>query len=91
VVGNADQLLDRPFAANIADLTFISSAENLNRLSAWNRVLRKLILEEYHLLGCDAVWYVEMQPKFRRNVSPPSSRSKKKFSKNQQINKWQAE
>jgi hypothetical protein len=33
--------------------------------------------EEYHLLGYDAVQSVELQPTFRRNISPPSSRSKK--------------
>jgi hypothetical protein len=35
--------------------------------------------EEYHLLGCDAVQSVEFQPTFQRNISPPSSRSKKLF------------
>jgi hypothetical protein len=35
--------------------------------------------EEFCLLG---VWYVESQPTFRRNISPPSSGSKNKPSKN---------
>jgi hypothetical protein len=33
--------------------------------------------EEYYLLGNDAVYSVESQPTFRRNISPPSSGSKK--------------
>jgi hypothetical protein len=33
--------------------------------------------EEYHLPGYNAVWAVECQPTFRRNMSPSSSESKK--------------
>jgi hypothetical protein len=33
--------------------------------------------EEYHLMGYNAVYSVECQPTFRRNISPPSSGSKK--------------
>jgi hypothetical protein len=32
----------------------------------------KTELEEYCLLGCDAVWILQ-EPTFRRNVAPPSS------------------
>jgi hypothetical protein len=38
-------------------------------------------LEEYHLLGYNAMWSVESQPTFRRNISPPSSGSRNKLSK----------
>jgi hypothetical protein len=34
--------------------------------------------EELYLLGYKAVWPVENQPTFRRNMSPPSSESKNK-------------
>jgi hypothetical protein len=37
--------------------------------------------EEHHLVGYNAVWPVESQPTFRRNLSPLSSGSKNKPSK----------
>jgi hypothetical protein len=36
-----------------------------------------LVSEEYHILGYDAMQSIEFQPTFRRNISPPSSGSKK--------------
>jgi hypothetical protein len=41
----------------------------------------KYIYEEYYLLWYNAVYSVESQPTFRRNISPPSSGSKNKQSK----------
>jgi hypothetical protein len=46
--------------------------------------------EDYHLLGYDAVYSVELHPKFRRNVSPPSSGSKNS-SASHRVSRWQAE
>jgi hypothetical protein len=37
--------------------------------------------EEYYLLGYSAVYSVESQPMFRRNISPPSSGYKNKLNK----------
>jgi hypothetical protein len=39
-------------------------------------------LEESYLLGYNAMYRTESQPTFRRNMSPPSSGSKNKPSKN---------
>jgi hypothetical protein len=39
------------------------------------------LLEEFYLLGYNAVWYVESKPTFWRNISPSSSGSKNKTSK----------
>jgi hypothetical protein len=33
--------------------------------------------EEFYLLGCNVVQFVESQPTFCRSISPPSSGSKK--------------
>jgi hypothetical protein len=41
----------------------------------------QLLHEEYHLLGYNAVWSIESQPMFQRNIPPPSSGSKNKPSK----------
>jgi hypothetical protein len=38
-------------------------------------------LEEYYLLGYNAMYYVESQQTFRRNTLPPFSGSKNKLSK----------
>jgi hypothetical protein len=35
-------------------------------------------VKEFYLLGYNAMWSVEIQPIFRRNMLPPSSRSKNK-------------
>jgi hypothetical protein len=35
-------------------------------------------MEDFYLLGCNAVWSVESQATFRRNMSPPSLRQKNK-------------
>jgi hypothetical protein len=39
------------------------------------------ISEDFCLVGCNIVLYVESQPSFRRNILPPSSGSKPKSSK----------
>jgi hypothetical protein len=41
----------------------------------------KNLFEEFCLLGYNAVYSVESQPTFQRNISPPFSRSKNKPSK----------
>jgi hypothetical protein len=38
-------------------------------------------IEEYYLLGYNAMYSVECQPVFRGNISPPSSGSKNRPSK----------
>jgi hypothetical protein len=44
-------------------------------------VVRQVGVDEYYLLGYNAVQSVESQPTFRRNLLPPSSGSKNKPSK----------
>jgi hypothetical protein len=54
-------------------------------------LLKNLLqFKEFCLLGCNAVWSVESQPAFRRNM-PSFSRSKNKRSKKPAWSKWQAE
>jgi hypothetical protein len=43
--------------------------------------MNKIINEEFYLLGYNAVYSVESQLMFRRNIAPPSSGSKNKPSK----------
>jgi hypothetical protein len=45
---------------------------------------------EFYLLGHNAMYSVESQPTFRRNLSPPSSGSKNKLSKKPE-KRWQAQ
>jgi hypothetical protein len=44
---------------------------------------KQVYSEEYYLLGYNTMKSVESQATFRRNISPPSSRSKNKPSKKQ--------
>jgi hypothetical protein len=43
----------------------------------WRALVNTVMNEDNDLLGYNVVYSVECQPTFRRNVSPPSSRSKK--------------
>jgi hypothetical protein len=49
------------------------------------------LLDEFCLLGYNAIGSVESKSTFRRNMSPPYSRSKNKQTRNQLERKWKAE
>jgi hypothetical protein len=51
-----------------------------SRLKKWNNI----VVEEFSLLGCNAVQSGKSQPMFRRDISPSSSGSKSKSTRNRQ-------
>jgi hypothetical protein len=46
-----------------------------------DEIINQQLVEELYLLGYNAVWFVVIQPAFRRNMSSPSSVSKNKTGK----------
>jgi hypothetical protein len=57
----------------------IGMAMMLEEVTSENSVL----IEEFYLLGYNAVWSVESQPTIQKNISAPSSGSKNKPTRNQ--------